>query len=123
MNYPPSLLTDFYKISHRHQYPPGTSTVYSTWTARESEIEGIDHVVVFGVQAFIQRYFIEYFKTNFFERPFEEIVDQYSRLIRNTLGVEKPATDHLEALWELGFLPLEVRALPEGTMVRFACRR
>jgi len=116
MNYSPPLLTDFYKISHRHQYPPATSTVYSTWTARESEIEGIDHVVVFGVQAFIQRYFVEYFQTNFFDRPRLEIVEQYSRLIHNTLGIEEPATDHLESLWELGFLPLEVRALPEGTL-------
>jgi nicotinamide phosphoribosyltransferase len=117
MNYSPALLTDFYKISHRHQYPPGTSTVYCTWTARESEIDGIDHVVVFGVQAFIQRYFVDYFQTNFFDRPREEMVDDYSRVIRNTLGVTNPATDHLEALWDLGFLPLEVRALPEGTLV------
>jgi len=117
MNYPPSLLTDFYKISHREQYPPLTSTVYSTWTARESELEGIDHVVVFGVQAFLQRYFVEYFQTNFFGRPLDEIIAQYARLIRNTLGVASPHTDHLEALWELGYLPLEVRALPEGTLV------
>jgi nicotinamide phosphoribosyltransferase len=116
MNYPPSLLTDFYKISHREQYPPATSTVYSTWTARESEIEGIDRVVVFGVQAFLQRYFIEYFQTNFFGRPRDEVAREYARLIRNTLGVAKPATEHLESLWELGYLPLEVRALPEGTL-------
>ena len=69
MNFSPTLLTDFYKMSHREQYPPGTTTVYSTWTARESTIPGIDHVVVFGVQAFIKRYFIDYFQENFFSSP------------------------------------------------------
>ncbi|MFZ1063217.1 MAG: nicotinate phosphoribosyltransferase [Acidimicrobiales bacterium] len=117
MNYSPALLTDFYKISHREQYPPGTSTVYSTWTARESSEFNIDHVVVFGVQAFIKRYFIDYFRENFFARRFEEIADEYVRLIRNTLGISEPRTDHLRALWSLGYLPLEVRALPEGTLV------
>jgi nicotinamide phosphoribosyltransferase len=116
MNYPPTLLTDFYKISHREQYPPATSTVYSTWTARESTVDDIDHVVTFGVQAFVQRYLIDYFKQNFFERPREEIINEYTRLIRNTLGVTDPTSSHLDTLWELGYLPLEVRALPEGTL-------
>jgi len=115
VNFSPALLTDFYKISHREQYPPGTTTVYSTWTARESTIPGIDHVVVFGVQAFIKRYFIDYFQENFFSRPLEHIVDDYLRLIRNALGIPRPPTKHLEELWALGYLPLEIRALPEGT--------
>ncbi len=117
MNFSPALLTDFYKINHRLQYPAGTATVYSTWTARESNIAGIDHVVVFGVQAFIQRYLIDYFGEHFFSRPREEMVARYVRLIRNTLGEPNPSTDHLERLWDLGYIPLEVRALPEGTLV------
>ena len=38
--YPATLLCDFYKISHREQYPAGTEKVYSTWTASL-----IDHVI------------------------------------------------------------------------------
>ena len=117
MNFSPVLLTDFYKISHRDQYPPATSSVYSTWTARESNVEGVDHVVVFGLQAFVRRYLVEYFKANFFDRPLEDIIGEYVRLIRNTLGLPRPPTDHLEALWALGYLPLEIRALPEGSLV------
>lgn len=117
MNYSPALLTDFYKISHREQYPPGTTVVYSTWTARESTVDGVDRVVVFGVQAFIKRYFVDYFRENFFDRPFDDIAHEYVRLITNTLGIPRPSTDHLRALWSLGYLPLEVRALPEGTVV------
>jgi nicotinamide phosphoribosyltransferase len=117
VNFSPVLLTDFYKISHREQYPPGTSSVYSTWTARESNVKGIDHVVVFGVQAFVRRYLVEYFQANFFDRPLEDIVGEYVRLIRNALGVPRPSTGHLESLWALGYLPLEIRALPEGSLV------
>lgn len=114
--YPPSLLTDFYKISHIAQYPDATSTVYSTWIARESLIGGIDHVVAFGVQSVVRRYFIEYFNEHFFERPLEDVIGEYRRIIRNTLDIDSPATAHLEALWALGYLPLEIRALPEGTL-------
>lgn len=32
--YPATLLCDFYKVSHREQYPIGTEKVYSTWTPR-----------------------------------------------------------------------------------------
>lgn len=116
-HYPPTLLTDFYKISHLHQYPASTTTVYSTWTARESRVAGIDRVVAFGLQAVVQRYFVDYFQEHFFARPVGEIIDEYVRIIRNTLGVANPPTGHLEALWALGYLPLEVRALPEGSRV------
>ncbi|MHB1087223.1 MAG: nicotinate phosphoribosyltransferase [Acidimicrobiales bacterium] len=115
-HFPPSLLTDFYKISHIAQYPEATSTVYSTWIARESLIGGIDHVVAFGVQSVIQRYFVDYFNEHFFRRALDEVLEEYTRIIRNTLGIESPATAHLEALWSLGYLPLEIRALPEGTL-------
>jgi nicotinamide phosphoribosyltransferase len=117
VDYSPALLTDFYKISHRHQYPQGTTSVYSTWTARESTVEGIDHVVAFGIQAFLQRYFIDYFNEHFFQRKLDDVLNEYRRIIANTLGVAQPSIDHLEALWRLGYLPLEVRALPEGSLI------
>jgi nicotinamide phosphoribosyltransferase len=49
--YPATLLCDFYKVSHKNQYPKGTELVYSTWTARTSRIEEIDQVVAFGFQS------------------------------------------------------------------------
>ncbi len=115
--YPSTLLCDFYKIGHRNQYPAGTETVYSTWIARSSRLEGVDKVVAFGFQAFVQRYLIEYFNEEFFGRDKEEVLAEYSRVIRNTLGETSPDTSHLAALWDLGYLPLEIRAVPEGTLV------
>jgi nicotinamide phosphoribosyltransferase len=111
------LLCDFYKISHRSMYPTGTQTVYSTWTPRASRMKGVDEVVVFGAQAFIKNYLIEFFNDNFFSLPKEQVVAEYARIIKGTLGVQNPETKHIEELHDLGYLPLSIKALPEGTVV------
>jgi nicotinamide phosphoribosyltransferase len=113
----PTLLADFYKISHREQYPEGTETIFSTWTARTSRKEGVNEVVAFGFQAFIKEYLIDYFKDNFFSKSKEEIVDEYTRVIKYTLGKEIVDTRHIEELHELGYLPIKIKAVPEGTLV------
>lgn len=115
--YPATLLCDFYKISHRESYPPGTETVYSTWTPRETRIMGIDHVVSFGLQGFIYEYLVGYFKEHFFDRHEYEIIDEYTRFITNTLGIQEVDVGHIVALHRLGYLPLKIKALPEGTLV------
>ena len=115
--YPAPLLCDFYKISHREQYPTGTEYVYSTWIPRASLIEGVDTVVAFGFQYFAKAYLIDYFQKHFFDRPFGEVAAEYVRFISNTLGDPNPETGHLRDLHALGFLPVRVRAVPEGTSV------
>ena len=59
--YPATLLADFYKVSHRIQYPEGTEKIYATWTPRTSRIDGVKHAIAFGTQAFIKKYLINYF--------------------------------------------------------------
>ena len=115
-NYPATLLCDFYKISHRKLYPKETTMVYSTWTPRESRIPSIKEVVCFGVQGFIQEYLVEYFNQNFFSRSESDIVSEYSRIITFTLGESSPDTSHIVALHRLGYLPLEIRCVPEGNL-------
>ena len=110
-------LCDFYKISHRAMYPEGTEVVYSTWTPRTSRIKGVDHVVWFGGQAFFKEYLLDVFQEHFFDRPKSEVIAEYVRLIKFTLGDQNPETKHLEELHDLGYLPLSIRALPEGTVV------
>lgn len=117
MRYIMPTLADFYKLSHRNQYPTNTSLVYSTWTPRTSRVKGIDNVAVFGAQAFIKEYLIEMFNESFFKRPKTEVIAEYSRLISATLGDPNPETKHLEDLHDLGFLPLSIKALPEGTII------
>lgn len=113
----PMLLCDFYKIAHREMYPEGTGLVYSTWTPRTSRIEGINKVVVFGLQHFIKEYLIDYFNENFFKRQKKVIVEDYKRVLKYTLGIDNASTKHIEELHELGYLPLKIKALPEGSVV------
>jgi len=116
-NYNPMLITDFYKQSHIHQYPKGTELVYSTWTPRESRIEGINEVVVFGHQYFIKKYLIDYFNEHFFYKQKIEVVEDWKRVIKACLSISNPDSSHIESLHDLGYLPIVIYALPEGTMV------
>lgn len=111
------LLCDFYKVSHRAMYPQGTETVYSTWTPRTSRLPGINEVVWFGGQAFYKEYLVDMFNEHSFSRPKGEVLEEYVRTIKYTLGDQQPQTTHLEELHDLGYLPLSIKALPEGSKV------
>ncbi|WP_417352575.1 nicotinate phosphoribosyltransferase [Flavobacterium alkalisoli] len=113
----PLLLTDGYKVDHRRQYPQGTTMVYSNWTPRKSRIQGVDEVVFFGLQYFIKKYVIEDFNLHFFGRPKDEVVKKYARRINNYLGENQVGTAHIEALHDLGYIPMVFKALPEGASV------
>lgn len=117
MNLPATLLCDFYKISHREQYPDNTQLVYSTWTPRTTRISGIDSVVTFGFQGFIKKYLIDYFDKNFFSRPKSEVVEEYERFLHYTLNIEEPCSEHIAALHDLGYLPIYISAIREGIEV------
>ncbi len=113
----PLLYTDGYKIDHRRQYPNKTTLVYSNWTPRKSRIEGIDNVVFFGLQYFIKRYIIKDFQDNFFNQPKEIVCAKYSRRINNYLGENSVGIKHIEDLHDLGYIPMIIKALPEGVSV------
>lgn len=116
----PTLLTDFYKVAHREQYPAGTEVVYSTWTPRSgNHAPNIKMVTAVGFQGFIKEYLMEFFDENFFGRSKEEIVAEYSRYMKHCLFVQNPHTKHIEDLHDLGYLPLLIKAVDEGTQVPF----
>jgi nicotinamide phosphoribosyltransferase len=110
------MQTDGYKLDHRRQYPQGTEFVYSNWTARGSRIPEIDKVVFVGLQAAIQRRLMEDF-VPFFAASADEVCDAYQRMLDSYLGPTDIGTDHIRALHGLGYIPLEFKALPEGTRV------
>jgi len=112
----PFLLTDYYKVGHVFQYPENTTLVYSNLTPRKSRIDGVNKMVFFGLQYFIKEYLIDYFNSNFFHQPKERVMKEYRRRIETSLGA-LPAYQHLEKLHELGYLPIEIKALPEGSLV------
>lgn len=115
--YPASILCDFYKVMHRVQYPDGTQFVYSNWTPRSTYMKGAKGVIAFGLQAFAKKYLIEYFDAHFFSRPKEDVVAEYVRYLKHTLFLPHVDTAHIEALHDLGYLPLRIKAVKEGTYV------
>lgn len=113
----PLLLLDYYKTTHHEQYPAGLTKLVSYLTPRMSRIEGQDKLIMFGLQAFIQTYLIDYFNRNFFWQEKEDVVSEYKRVLDNTLGKGTYDIGKIEALYDLGYLPLEIKAVPEGTRV------
>ena len=115
MEYNPLLLCDFYKTTHARQYPKDMTKVVSYFTPRMSRID-CDKVVVFGLQGFIKTFLTDYFERNFFSRPLEEVVGEYSRILSMTLGKGSYDGYRVAMLHNLGYLPIEIKALPEGTL-------
>lgn len=111
----PLLMIDFYKSTHHEQYPVGLTKMVSYYTPRMSRLKDVDKVTLFGLQAFIKEYLIEGFNDNFFNRPEEEVVAEYERVLNATLGPGAFQSEKIRDLHRLGYLPLEISAVPEGT--------
>lgn len=117
MKFSPILLKDGYKVGHRFQYPAGTGLVYSNLTPRKSRNAGIDEIVFFGLQYFIKEYLQKQFKEDFFNQPKDLVIASYKRRMDTYLGPDSVQLEHLQALHDLGYLPLEIKAIPEGCQV------
>ncbi len=117
----PIYYIDFYKVGHIDQYPPGVSQIWTNWTPRSTRIPEQTSVVHFGLQYFIKKILIENFKNEFFARACAQVVDDYLKVIRSTLNVQDPRIDHIEALWKLGYLPVDIYSIPEGLSTPINC--
>ena len=117
MKTPALLLCDFYKTVHSEQYPKGLTKLVSYFTPRMTRIEGEDKLVMFGLQSFIKQYLIEYFDDNFFSKTKDEVLYEYNRILSYTLGKGSYGDEKVGELYDLGYLPLEIKGIAEGTMV------
>lgn len=111
---------DFYKADHRRQYPVGTELVVSNLTPRSGKHGNVfdrSRIVFFGLQYFVKYFLMDVWQTGFFDRPRDEVVAEYKRRMDNSLGKDSIPVDHIGALHDLGYLPLEIKALPEGSIV------
>lgn len=114
----PMLLCDTYKAVHNLMYPENLETLVSYLVPRKSYFEKPENqkMVWFGLQAFIKQYLVDYFNKNFFEKSEDEIVETYTKAMDVQLdGAYK--LDHIIDLHRLGYLPLKINALPEGSKV------
>lgn len=102
------LCTDVYKMGHMEQYPEGTNKVYSYLTARSGK--QIPFTVFFGLQYYLQDYL---------SQPItHQMVDEFLAIRKDILGTDSVlVTKKMRALADLGYLPLEIKAVKEGTVM------
>jgi nicotinamide phosphoribosyltransferase len=125
MNINPLTALDFYKCGHRAQYPEGTTLVYSNLTPRSGKLSNLpekfrdNKVVFFGLQYFIKHFLIDTWNEGFFNEDKDKVVSAYKRRLDTSLGVDAVSVDHIANLHDLGYLPIEILALPEGVSVPY----
>lgn len=104
---------DGYKVGHKAMLAPGTTKLYGTWIPRSIKRapKGVKKIVSFG-QQLVWRWIHDEFQENFFGQN-EKVAEQFGKDMSAYLGAEYDAS-HFKALWDLGYLPIRVKALPEG---------
>ena len=112
--YNPLLMIDFYKATHHEQYPAGLTKMVSYYTPRMNRLKDTNKITMFGLQAFIKEYLINGFNTYFFNKPEDEVVAEYERVLNATLGQGAFESQKIRELHQRGYLPLEISAVPEG---------
>ena len=119
-----ATLSDGYKLSHGKMYADGTTMVYSNLTPRSDRIhkknatEFYDGKLVWvGAQGAI-REIHEAFE-EFFKSPKEKVVGRFARRMEGYLGGYEPAVKAISELHDLGYLPLKIKAIKEGSRVNF----
>jgi len=115
-----SMQKDVYKEFHSRAYHPDVSEVYANFTSRSgklSNIENNDKVAFVGLQYFIKSYLLEEWN-EFFKLDKATAVANHKRIMSSMLGYTVDVK-YLEDLHDLGYLPLKIKALPEGTLVPY----
>lgn len=114
---------DVYKLGHAAMYTEGTDFLYSNLTPRSNKYfaaqaaEGYDgKMVVFGTQGSIME-LVENWNESFFSQPKEKVIRRYRRRVNSVLGEGVVSTARMEALHDLGYLPLEIRTIDEGARI------
>lgn len=108
----PLYESDGYKIGHKEMLAPNTNFLYGTLIPRNLKyLKNINKVMSAGHQL-SWRYIHSVFQENFFNVPKEQAI-KFIDDIWKYLGFEFNGT-HFEELYDLGYLPLKVKALPEG---------
>lgn len=111
--------TDSYKVSHVRFETSGVKEIYSNFTPRFAKYlqqllgDAFDgRYVVFGIQWLLLRLHVMA-KTGFFDVPKEEAIGKMRRVLGAYIGQENFV--HFEALHDLGYLPVVIKTLDEGT--------
>lgn len=116
---PAYLRLDSYKLGHAEQYPENTTKVYSNFTPRSDKHLDIpeaykdNRIVWVGAERFI--YDLADAFDNFFFREFE--AEEVKEFLAPFCGPNGFNIERLKALHKLGYLPIQIKALPAGSIV------
>lgn len=103
----PLFDTDSYKVSQFSQYPVGTSKIYSYFESRLGE--GFEKIVFFGLQYII--------KNTLMNQITHEDVDYAKQFFNSHMGVFNEEGWRYIVNEHNGYLPLQIKAVPEGTVL------
>lgn len=109
----PLYEADSYKIAHKDMLAEGTTKEYWTWIPRSLKYmpQGIDKIMSAG-QQLVWRYIHSNFKEFFFDQPIDVAVKFGEDMCKH---IGKPYNyEHFVELHKLGYLPVRIKALPEG---------
>ena len=114
------LKTDFYKVTHMLQYRDNITHFTSYLTPRGSRFQSIDKMVVFGIANFVNEYLFKGFNEEFFNAEWPLVRNEVVEVLENGLGYPQRLVNNtlikIGALHNLGYLPIEINGLPEGTL-------
>jgi nicotinamide phosphoribosyltransferase len=114
--------TDSYKVGHAPMYPSGTTRVYDNWTARSNYHLNIPARFKDGKWVWIglQMYLLQFrnlWKKTFFDIPVDQACAEYKDFVAPFCGPNGYDDKYIRNIHKLGYLPLHIKALPEGSLV------
>ena len=117
---------DAYKLGHADQYAEGTSFVFSNFTPRSDRLFSGKNspywdkkIVVAGIRILVEE-IGQLWQETFFDRPKEDVLAEFDEIcspFTGGAGVES-MKNRLGKLHNLGYLPIVITGLPEGSVVK-----
>jgi nicotinamide phosphoribosyltransferase len=114
---------DCYKLVHNQQYPEGTTLLFSSLTPREniSRDKEIRRATLFGLQAFIKKLVSDFDDALFSiaESEIDNYLEELRQIVISFTGLINYDITYLRDLYDIGYLPLSIRAIAEGESLSF----
>lgn len=107
---------DWYKPGHKPMYNQNTKLIFSNLTPRNDKNfahyadKNARGVIVLGLRRMVMDSMVGMWK-KFFKMKREAAVKKFARMSKNALGAAAPSAECWGELHDLGYLPVEIRAL------------
>ena len=110
----PLFYSDGYKPGHKRMLAPGTVRLYGTWIPRSLKyFPGSIKKILSAGQQITMRWLHDVFTEDFFQQPKDKVCKSFAKDLSKYTNLPYDGS-HFEELYDLGYLPIRVKALPEG---------